>query len=152
MNLNFLNKSVKEFEFSTRINRALDEMGVHTIEQLIQKPSHEYLVYPNLSRKSVAEIEEVLLHMNLRLGTTAEEIKSARAEAGYGLDFHKELSLATISKAKDMAKQSLNAIIDRDEWTTNSIDCYFDEHKRIIEIYESAIRGLIKKPSNNNYL
>lgn len=149
MNLQFLNRSVKDFTFSKRINRALDEMGVHTVEQLIQKPAHEYLRYPNLSRKSVAEIEEMLLSINLRLGTTKEEIKSARAEAGYGLDFHKELSLATISKAKDMAKQSLNAIIDRDEWTTNSIDCYFDEHKKIIQMYENALRGLVKKPSNN---
>jgi len=66
-------KKVEELELSVRSANCLKNDNIVYIGDLVQKTESEMLRTPNFGRKSLNEIKEVLLQMELNLGTTVPE-------------------------------------------------------------------------------
>lgn len=64
----YLEKHIDDIEFSVRTHHALINANIDLISELVQKTEAELLRIPNLGRKSLNEIKEVLNYMGLRLG------------------------------------------------------------------------------------
>jgi DNA-directed RNA polymerase subunit alpha len=60
-------RPVSDIEMSARVARRLDELGVTTVGQLTQITAAELLNQPNFGRKSLAQVEDFLQAMGLRL-------------------------------------------------------------------------------------
>jgi DNA-directed RNA polymerase subunit alpha len=65
-------RSVDELELSVRSSNCLKNARIHTIYQLVQKTDSEMLKTKNFGRKSLNEIKEVLVSMDLSLGMDLE--------------------------------------------------------------------------------
>ena len=63
-------KKVEELELSVRSANCLKNDNIVYIGDLVKKTESEMLRTPNFGRKSLNEIKEVLLQMNLNLGMT----------------------------------------------------------------------------------
>ena len=70
----FLNRSVNELELSVRAYNCLKNANIKTIRDLVQKTDAEMLKTKNFGRKSLNEIKEILMEMNLSLGTNVDEL------------------------------------------------------------------------------
>lgn len=62
-------RSVDELEFTVRSANCLKTENIHYIGDLIQKTEIELLKTPNLGKKSLNEIKDILASRNLHLGT-----------------------------------------------------------------------------------
>ena len=56
--------------------------------------------------------------------------------------FFKELNFELISKCEGAAKKSLEAIVEKKEWNRDEVEKYFDEHRKIMYSFETAMKGL----------
>ena len=65
-------RSVDELELSVRSSNCLKNARINTIYQLVQKTDSEMLKTKNFGRKSLNEIKEVLVSMDLSLGMDLE--------------------------------------------------------------------------------
>ena len=63
-----LDKSVEELELSVRSYNCLKNANIRTIRELVEKSEPEMLRTKNFGRKSLNEIKEILLTMDLNLG------------------------------------------------------------------------------------
>ena len=63
-----LDKSVEELELSVRSYNCLKNANIRTIRELVEKSEPEMLRTKNFGRKSLNEIKEILLTMDLSLG------------------------------------------------------------------------------------
>jgi DNA-directed RNA polymerase subunit alpha len=63
-----LKTPIGELELSVRSANCLREAKIHTIGELVDKSAAELLKYRNFGKKSLAEIEELLEGMGLKLG------------------------------------------------------------------------------------
>ncbi len=70
----FLNRSVNELELSVRAYNCLKNANIQTIRDLVQKTDSEMLKTKNFGRKSLNEIKEILVEMNLGLGIDLDEL------------------------------------------------------------------------------
>jgi DNA-directed RNA polymerase subunit alpha len=70
----FLDRSVNELELSVRAYNCLKNANIKTIRDLVQKTDIEMLKTKNFGRKSLNEIKEILMEMNLSLGTNLDEL------------------------------------------------------------------------------
>ena len=68
-----LDKSVEELELSVRSYNCLKNADIRTIRELVQKTEPEMLRTKNFGRKSLNEIQEILLTMGLGLGMRLDE-------------------------------------------------------------------------------
>ena len=68
-----LNKSVDELELSVRSYNCLKNASIRTIGELVQRTEAEMLKTKNFGRKSLNEIKEILLSMNLSLGMQLDD-------------------------------------------------------------------------------
>lgn len=68
-----LNTSISELELSVRAANCLREAKILTIRELVTKSHQELLKYRNFGKKSLAEIEELLQSMGLKLGVMVQE-------------------------------------------------------------------------------
>ena len=66
-------KKVEELELSVRSANCLKNDNIIYIADLVQKTENEMLRTPNFGRKSLNEIKEVLMQMNLNLGMTVPD-------------------------------------------------------------------------------
>ncbi|HDZ24236.1 MAG TPA: DNA-directed RNA polymerase subunit alpha [Desulfobacteraceae bacterium] len=71
---NILSKSVEELELSVRAANCLKNAGIKTIGELVQKSEAEMLKYRNFGKKSLEEIKELLIEMNLSFGMELNDI------------------------------------------------------------------------------
>lgn len=69
-----LTRSVEELELSVRSANCLKNADIKTIRDLVQKTEQEMLKTRNFGRKSLNEIKEILVGMNLALGMDLEEL------------------------------------------------------------------------------
>lgn len=76
-----LGKSVDELELSVRSSNCLRAAKVRTIGELVQKSEQEMLKQRNFGRKSLKEIEDILIDMGLRFGMDVSEVYGAAAPA-----------------------------------------------------------------------
>ncbi len=75
-----LNTPIGELELSVRSANCLREAKLHTIGELVQKQPQELLKYRNFGKKSLAEIQELLVSMGLSLGMEVpEQFKAEQA-------------------------------------------------------------------------
>ena len=58
--LDVLKKKIKELDLTVRSHNCLASENIYTIGDLVSKTTNELLKIPNLGRKSIKEIEEVL--------------------------------------------------------------------------------------------
>ena len=68
-----LNKSVEELELSVRSYNCLKNANIRTLRELVQKTEPEMLRTKNFGRKSLNEIKEILLTMDLSFGMRLDE-------------------------------------------------------------------------------
>ncbi len=78
----FLNRSVNELELSVRAYNCLKNANIKTIRDLVQKTDTEMLKTKNFGRKSLNEIKEILVEMNLSLGTNLDELLAKSKQSG----------------------------------------------------------------------
>jgi DNA-directed RNA polymerase subunit alpha len=71
-------RSVDELELSVRSYNCLKNAGIRTIGELVQKSEAEMLKTKNFGRKSLNEIKEILLSMNLDFGMQIDERRIKR--------------------------------------------------------------------------
>ena len=76
-----LKTPISELELSVRSANCLREAKILTIGELVEKSPQELLKYRNFGKKSLAEIEELLQGMGLRLGMMSQGEAGAQAEA-----------------------------------------------------------------------
>ena len=62
-----LAKSIDELEVTTRVYDCLQHAGIRTIGELTEKKASEMLKLRNFGRKSLTEVEEILLELSLTL-------------------------------------------------------------------------------------
>ncbi len=67
-----LNISVNEIELSVRAANCLNNANITTVGELCQKTEAEMLKYRNFGKKSLNEIKQKLIEMNLSLGMTID--------------------------------------------------------------------------------
>jgi DNA-directed RNA polymerase subunit alpha len=67
-----LNMSVNEIELSVRAANCLNNANITTVGQLAQKTEQEMLKYRNFGKKSLNEIKDKLVSLNLSLGMNFE--------------------------------------------------------------------------------
>lgn len=77
----FLNRSVNELELSVRAYNCLKNANIKTIRDLVQKTDAEMLKTKNFGRKSLNEIKEILVEMNLGLGTNLDELFAKKQQS-----------------------------------------------------------------------
>lgn len=70
--LELINKPISELELSVRSANCLAAANIKTIGDLVRKGESQMLKYKNFGKKSLAEIEEILVGMNLSLGMDVE--------------------------------------------------------------------------------
>ena len=63
-----LETKVSELEISVRARHCLEDAGIETLRDLVQKTEQEMLEYPNFGRKSLEELINVLKELNLSFG------------------------------------------------------------------------------------
>ncbi len=68
-----LQMPIADFELSVRSRNCLIKMNIRTLGDLVKKTEAELLDYKNFGETSLAEIEDVLISKNLRLGMFEEE-------------------------------------------------------------------------------
>ena len=73
-----LERSVEELELSVRSSNCLRQADIKTIGDLVQKSEPEMLKYRNFGRKSLKEIQDVLVDMGLGLGMDVSAYYSGR--------------------------------------------------------------------------
>lgn len=66
--LELVNKPITELELSVRSANCLEAASIKTIGDLIQKTEAQMLKYKNFGKKSLAEIQNILISMGLHLG------------------------------------------------------------------------------------
>ena len=74
-----LNMSVNEIELSVRAANCLNNANITTVGELAQKTEAEMLKYRNFGKKSLAEINKILVAMGLSLGMKIDEEKLKKA-------------------------------------------------------------------------
>jgi len=67
-------KSVEEMELSVRAANCLKNAGIKSIGELVQKSEPEMLKYRNFGKKSLEEIKELLIEMNLSFGMDLSDL------------------------------------------------------------------------------
>lgn len=71
---------ISELELSVRSSNCLREARIKTIGDLVKKTELEMLKYRNFGKKSLAEINKILVSMSLALGMKIEEEKKKKEE------------------------------------------------------------------------
>ena len=69
----YLDRSVDELELSVRAYNCLKNANLRTIGELVQRSEQEMLKTKNFGRKSLNEIKDILVSMNLQLGMKLDE-------------------------------------------------------------------------------
>jgi DNA-directed RNA polymerase subunit alpha len=73
--------SISELELSVRSSNCLREARIKTIGDLVKKTELEMLKYRNFGKKSLAEMNKILVEMGLSLGMKFEEEPKQKEEA-----------------------------------------------------------------------
>ena len=73
-----LRMNVEELELSVRSSNCLRAADIKTLADLVQKSETEMLKYRNFGRKSLTELSQILLEMNLSFGMDIESIHRSR--------------------------------------------------------------------------
>ncbi len=71
--LEVVNKPISELELSVRSANCLEAANIKTIGDLVQKTEAQMLKYKNFGKKSLNEINAILVAMNLHLGMNIED-------------------------------------------------------------------------------
>ena len=71
--LDMIHKPISELELSVRSANCLEAANIKTIGDLIQKSEGQMLKYKNFGKKSLNEINAILVTMNLHLGMNIED-------------------------------------------------------------------------------
>ncbi len=79
-----LYRSVEELELSVRSANCLKNADIHKIYQLVSKTEAEMLKTKNFGRKSLNEIKEVLIEMDLSLGMKLDGFKPPEEDVEEG--------------------------------------------------------------------
>ncbi len=69
---------ISELELSVRSSNCLREAGIKTIAELVVKTEEQLLSFKNFGKKSLTEIKELLIGMNLTLGMKVDSDKLKR--------------------------------------------------------------------------
>ncbi len=76
----FLQRSIEELDLPRKTIEVLQSHNLIYVHQIIKKSEKELLSLPNLGRRSIREIKELLNRAKLRLGMTDEEIAKLEEE------------------------------------------------------------------------
>ncbi len=71
--LELINKPITELELSVRSANCLEAANIKTIGDLIQKTEAQMLKYKNFGKKSLSEIQNILVGMGIHLGMDVQE-------------------------------------------------------------------------------
>ena len=71
--IEYLNMPVSDLELSVRSYNCLQAAKIDTIRDLVQKTEQDMLKYRNFGKKSLNEIKQILVEMNLSFGMELEE-------------------------------------------------------------------------------
>ena len=71
---------ISELELSVRSSNCLREARIKTIGDLVKRSELEMLKYRNFGKKSLAEINKILVGMGLSLGMKFEEEPAKKEE------------------------------------------------------------------------
>jgi DNA-directed RNA polymerase subunit alpha len=66
---------ISELELSVRSSNCLREAGIKTIADLVKKSEDELLNFKNFGKKSLTEIQELLMGMGVTLGMQVDSKK-----------------------------------------------------------------------------
>lgn len=76
--LDMIHKPISELELSVRSANCLEAANIKTIGDLIQKSEGQMLKYKNFGKKSLNEINAILVAMNLHLGMNIEDVSPSK--------------------------------------------------------------------------
>ncbi len=79
--MDVVNKPISELELSVRSANCLEAANIKTIGDLVQKSEAQMLKYKNFGKKSLNEINAILVAMNLHLGMNIDDRLPNKGEA-----------------------------------------------------------------------
>ena len=139
--VNNLDKKVDELELSIRAMNALKTNDINTVKDIVIRQESELLRLPNFGRKSLNDVRFALDSIGLKMvGVNGEAKTNGDAEKLPTLfqEYNKEV----IAKIKKVAVASLNHLIEKKEWVHKDVGTLFDEHRKVLAVYEKAILDL----------
>ncbi|MBI4358454.1 MAG: DNA-directed RNA polymerase subunit alpha [Candidatus Omnitrophica bacterium] len=79
--IELVNKPITELELSVRSANCLEAANIKTIGDLVQKTEAQMLKYKNFGKKSLSEIQNILIGMGLHLGMNIQDRMKKKKEA-----------------------------------------------------------------------
>ncbi len=148
--MNILDKEIQELELNIRLTNAFKKHlpDIKTIGDLVLMSEIELLQTPDIGRKSLNEVKEVLSLMNLRLDMEIElerklhsDMKQINQVKKTG-NCYEDLTYNIIKVSEDALINSFNKIIKKREWDGQNIHLYFTDHERVLDTYKQSLLQL----------
>ena len=148
--MNILDKEIQELELNIRLTNAFKKHlpDIKTIGDLVLISEIELLQTPDIGRKSLNEVKEVLSLMNLRLDMEIElerklhsDMKQINQVKKTG-NCYEDLTYNIIKVSEDALINSFNKIIKKREWDGQNIHLYFTDHERVLDTYKQSLLQL----------
>ena len=144
--VNNLDKKVDELELSVRTMNALKMNNINTVYDIIKNGQHTLLRLPNFGRKSLNDVRYALENMGLKFGMDIDAQTNGKAQTNGDAEktptLFQEYNKEVIAKIKKVAVASLNHLIEKKEWVHKDVATLFDEHRKVLAVYEKAILDL----------
>ena len=148
--MNILDKEIQELELNIRLTNAFKKHlpDIKTIGDLVLMSEIELIQTPDIGRKSLNEVKEVLSLMNLRLDMEIElerklhsDMKQINQVKKTG-NCYEDLTYNIIKVSEDALINSFNKIIKKREWDGQNIHLYFTDHERVLDTYKQSLLQL----------
>lgn len=139
--MNNLDRPITDLELSVRVMSALLNDKIETVRDLTKKTKNEIARLPNVGRKSLKELQEVLNAMDLKFndGEVYPDIEHEKQ------DHLKDLKYKVIQSSEETFHQTYDAIKkmrEKDRVSLSEIDEVFDQHKKVSNAFEQSLRNL----------
>tara|TARA_R100001163_G_scaffold37026_1_gene28308 strand:- start:2269 stop:2721 length:453 start_codon:yes stop_codon:yes gene_type:complete len=139
--MNNLDRPIDDLELSVRVMSSLKYAEIKTVRDITKKTELEILRLPNIGRKSLNEIREVLSAMDLCFndGETYPDKEHEKE------DPYKDLKYKVIQSSEeafDKTYESIRKMRQKDKVSYNEVQEVFTQHKKVSEVFEQSLKNL----------
>jgi hypothetical protein len=148
--MSILNKEIQELELNIRVTNAIRKYlpDIKTIGDLVLMSERELLRTPDIGRKSLNEVKEVLSLIGLSLDMEIDlerklhsDMKQINQVKKTG-NCYEDLTYNIIKVSEDALIDSFNKIIKKREWNDQDLLDSFNDHEKVLNTYKTSLRQL----------
>jgi len=146
----YLDKKIEEVGLSFRIINAFRkyESDIKTVGDLVLKSEKYIRRIPDIGSKSLNEIKEVLIYMDLHLDMEIDlerklhsDMKQINQVKKTG-NCYEDLTYNIIKISENALIDSFNKIIKKREWNDQDLLQSFSDHEKVLNMYKTSLRQL----------